>query len=442
MSSDLRYPGSTLWSIRRSRESRTAHSPLAFLDLLARGGDFVPFMLARQPAVLLNRPDYVSTVLVGNAAKFQKGRANLRTKHLLGNSLLTADSGPNDERRRLIQPSFARARMHECAQVIVNRTRRMCEEWRCDAVVDMTDAIGRLTFGIVGEAIIGDLVDADFRQVNNALSDAIASLDPLFSSVAPLRHVRRAQRQLRRVVQALYARSSEHASGGSLLALLKAHEPGPASADQRIDDLLTILLAGHDTMTSAVSWTMALVAAHPEAERRMHQELDAVLGDRGATDLDVPDLPYTRAVLAESLRLYPPAWVLARQAVEPHRFDGNEVTAGTVVLVSQYLLHRDERFFDRPRAFEPGRWLVPGGPAHPRFAYFPFGAGTRSCIGESFGWLEGVLVLATIGQRWQLRTLDGVFPEIDVRITLRPRGRLLMRTAARQRDRDRPGSAM
>jgi cytochrome P450 len=439
MQARIRYPGSALWSIRGGRRPDT---PLTFLDSLARHGDFVPFMLARQPAVLLNRPAYVATVLVGQAAKFQKGRASQRTKHLLGNGLLTADAGHNAERRKLIQPSFARARMHECARVIVDRTRRMCEQWRSDDVVDVTDAIGRLTFGIVGEAIIGDLVDPDFRNVHDALSNAMASLDPLVSSVAPLRHVRRAQRQLRRVVQALEARSSERASEGSLLALLKAHEPAPAAAEQRIDDLLTILLAGHDTITSAVTWTMVLLAAHPEDERRVHQELDAVLGERDATDLDVPSLPYTRAVLAESLRLYPPAWVLARHAVERHIFDDDEVPAGTVVLLSQYLLHRDERFFDCPHAFEPGRWLVPGGPAHPRFAYFPFGAGTRSCIGESFGWLEGVLLLATIGQRWQLRALDGAFPEIDARITLRPRGQVRMRAAIRQRDSDRLGSAM
>jgi cytochrome P450 len=315
----------------------------------------------------------------------------------------------------------------------------MCDEWHNGDVIDVADSIGRLTFGIVGEAIVGHSVDADFGQVSAAVRNATASLDPLLSLVAPLRRLRPAQQQLRRLVEALVARASVYATEGSVLALLNAH--GPESAEQRVDDLLTILVAGHDTMTSAIIWTLALLAAHPQAERKLHQELDGVLGSREANDSDLPHLVYTRAALAESLRLYPPAWVLARHAIEPHCFDGNDVQAGTVVLVSQYLLHRDQRFFNRPLVFDPGRWLVAGGPAHPRFAYFPFGAGTRACIGESFGWMEGVLLLATIGQRWQLRTADGAFPRIDARITLRPRGRVLMRTEARQRERERRGSA-
>jgi cytochrome P450 len=440
--SAVHYPGSNLWAIRPSRRNRERESPLEFLESLARRGDFAPFMVGRQPAVLLNRPDYVVSVLVSSAAAFQKGSANRRAKHLLGDGLLTADSALNAERRRLIQPSFARARLHECADLIVNRTQRMCGDWRNGDVVVVTDAIGRLTFGIVGEAIVGCSVDSDFGEVSDAVSRATASLDPLLSLVAPLRRVRPVQQQLRRAVENLVARASSRATHGSMLALLNAHDEACSSADQRIDDVLTILLAGHDTITSAVTWTLALLSAHPDVERKLHQELDVVLGNRAATASDLPALVYARAILSESLRLYPPAWVLARHAVEPHCFDGNEVRAGTIVLVSQYLLHRDDRFFDRPRVFEPDRWLVTGGPTHPRYAYFPFGAGTRSCIGESFGWLEGVLLLATIGQRWRLRSIDGALPGIDARITLRPRGRVLMRAEARQRERDRRGSAM
>jgi len=393
--------------------------------------------------VLLNRPDYVSTVLIGEAAKFHKGSANQRARRLLGNGLLTAAGEVHAERRRLIQPAFARTRLDECAAVVVRRARAMCDRWRAGEVVDVVDAIGQLTFGIVGETIVGGLVDAEFRQVQEAVSEAIASLDPLVSLVAPLRRVRRAQSRLRTVVAELASRATEQATEGSLLALLNAHDaqgcgssaglqprrsaglqPCHQPSEQRIDDLLTILVAGHDTITSALSWTLALVAAHPEVERDMRDELKAVLAGRDATAADVGDLVYTRAVLAESLRLYPPAWVLARHAAESHCFDEGEVQAGTIVLVSQYLLHRDGRFFERPQAFDPRRWLA-GGADHPRFAYFPFGAGARACIGESFGWMEGVLLLATIALRWRLRTI-GAFPEIDLRITMRPRGPVLM----------------
>ncbi|RPI52013.1 MAG: cytochrome P450, partial [Acidobacteria bacterium] len=272
------YPGHELWSLRRPTSLGTGpRRPLGFLDALAARGDFVPFMLARRPAVLLNRPDYVSTVLIGEAAKFHKGSANQRARRLLGNGLLTAAGEVHAERRRLIQPAFARKRLDECAAVVVRRARAMCDRWRVGEVVDVADAIGQLTFGIVGETIVGGLVDAEFRQVQEAVSEAIASLDPLVSLVAPLRRVRRVQSRLRTVVAELASRATEQATEGSLLALLDAHDAqgngsaGPPSkgsaglqpchqpSEQRIDDLLTILVAGHDTITSALSWTLALV---------------------------------------------------------------------------------------------------------------------------------------------------------------------------------------
>jgi len=422
--SRVQYPARQVWSIRRASPRE---SPLEFLETLADRGDFVPFLLGRHPAVLLNRPDYVSTVLVGEAAKFQKGSANRRARHLLGNGLLTADTDLHAQRRKLIQPAFARPRLDGCACLIVTRARAMCDEWRTGQIVDVTDAIGALTLGLVCEVIAGCSVDGEFGKVKEAVSQATASLDPLVSLVAPLRHVRRARARLRHIVEGLASRASEQASEGSLLSLLDAHDSTQPSAEQRIDDLLTILLAGHETITSALTWALALLALHPEIERRMHEELHAVLSERDATASDIANLVFTRAVLAEALRLYPPAWVLARHAAVSHQFEEGEVQAGSIVLVSQYLLHRDRRFFDRPRSFDPDRWLGAAGPAHPRFAYFPFGAGGRSCIGESFGWMEGVLLLATIGQRSRLRPIGEAFPAVEARITLRPRGPVLMR---------------
>ena len=196
-----------------------------------------------------------------------------------------------------------------------------------------------------------------------------------------------------------------------------------------IDDLLTILLAGHDTMTSALTWVWLLLSSRPDVEEALQVELSSVLDGRDASAADVPGLVYTRAILAEALRLYPPAWVLARHAVEPFQFDEGEVPAGALVLMSQYLLHRDDRWFDRPHDFAPDRWF-PGRPTDtPRTAYFPFGAGPRSCVGESFAWMEGVLLLATIAQRWKLRPVSA-FPDIELRITLRPRQRVLLRASA------------
>lgn len=420
-SSLLHYPDTNLWGIRRE-----SGNPLGFLDALARHGDFVPFMLARRPAVLLNRPDYVSTVLVSEASTFQKGRANQRARHLLGSGLLTADAGLHAERLKVIQPAFARRRREEFAAAVVSQASAMCDRWNRDRVIDLTHEIGELTFCIVGQTIVGADVSREFCEVKAAVAEATASLDPLVSLVAPLRQVRRAQTRLRRVVRAAAARASDAAPEGSLLALLNAHDGRDPASEQRTDDLLTILLAGYDTITSALTWTWALLSAHPDVEAKLREELEAVLGPRTATPADIPGLVYTRAVIAESLRLYPPAWVLARHAVESHVFDGGEVAPGTTVLISQYLLHRDPRFFDRPTMFEPARWLSGHQPIHPRLAYFPFGAGSRSCIGESFALMESVLLLATIAQRWRLQAMDGELPEIEARITLRPRGSVLM----------------
>lgn len=417
----LQYPGTSVWRIRR-----TSRHPLEFLDALARQGDFVPFMLGGRPAVLLNRPDYVSTVLLSQASRFQKGRANQRARNLLGSGLLTADEGLHARRLRLIQPAFARRRRAEFVAAIVSRASAMCDTWSPGSVVDVASDIGQLAFSVVGCTVIGADVSSEFHQVKTAVADATASLDPLLSLVAPVPQVRRARARLRRIAHAIAARASEEAPDGSLLALLKADVPREASEEQDCDDLLTILLAGYDTISSALTWSWALLAANPAAESAMREEVASVLGSRPAGPADIPGLRYTRAVIAEALRLYPPAWVLAREAVAPHQFDDGEVAPGTIVLMSQYLLHRDGRFFDRPAVFDPARWLPGNHRPHSRFAYFPFGAGARSCIGETFAWMESVLLLATVAQRCRLKTVDGCFPGIDARITLRPRGPALM----------------
>ena len=421
---DFHYPEPSLWSLRRRQAD-----PIGFLEALARQGDFVPFVLARRQAFLLNNPDYVSAVLVSHSNTFRKGPANERARHLLGNGLLTADGALHAARRAAIQPAFARKRLEDCSPLIVARTRALCAEWVDNQVIDVTGAIGRLTFGIVGEAVIGAAVEPLFEDVRRAARDATASVDPLVSLVAPLRKVRVAQDRLRAIVERLVSHAGSHGASGGLLSLLGAADSNGSRA-QLIDDVLTILLAGHDTITSALTWAWLLLSSHAGVEEKLRAELASVLGDREVTAGDLPDLVYTRGVLAEALRLYPPAWVLARHAVEAHPFADGEVPAGALVLVSQYLLHRDERYFARPEVFDPDRWRGSGESNRPRLAYFPFGAGARSCIGEAFAWMEGVLVLATIAQHWRLRPLDTAFPDIEARITLRPRQRGLLRASA------------
>jgi cytochrome P450 len=189
--------------------------------------------------------------------------------------------------------------------------------------------------------------------------------------------------------------------------------------DQLRDDALTILLAGHDTIANAVVWTWMQLAVRPDAQKRMEDEVDAVLAARSPAAADVPALAFTRCVLAESLRLRPPAWVIARTAIVEHTIGQMRIPAGSVVLISPYLLHRDPRFFPDPLAFDPDRWVDP--PPRPKMAFLPFGAGPRACIGEGFAWMEGVLLLAVFAQRWRLRLRDVNQPVApQPKVTLRP----------------------
>jgi len=199
--------------------------------------------------------------------------------------------------------------------------------------------------------------------------------------------------------------------------------------DEQIrDEAMTLLLAGHETTANALTWTWYLLSQHPEVEARLHAEVDAVLGRRDASAGDLPQLPYARAVVAESMRLYPPAYLVGRRALEPYAIPGTDyvVPARTVVLISQYLLHRDPRFWDDAERFVPERWLDEGRTERHRYAYFPFGAGTRICIGEHFAWMEAILALSTIAQRWQLRLVPGQTIEMQPIITLRPKGGIKM----------------
>ena len=193
---------------------------------------------------------------------------------------------------------------------------------------------------------------------------------------------------------------------------------------------MTVFLAGHETTANALAWSWYLLARHPEAERRLHAELDAALGGRPPGLADLARLPYARAVLAEAMRLYPPAWVIGRRCVAPFEVRGATLPARTVVLLSPYVVHRDPRWWPEPAAFRPERW-APDAPERHKFAYFPFGAGTRVCIGEQFAWMEGTLALATIAQRWRLRLAPGQTVAPQPMITLRPRGGMPMVAEAR-----------
>jgi cytochrome P450 len=218
----------------------------------------------------------------------------------------------------------------------------------------------------------------------------------------------------------------------SMLMLARDEDGGAGMSDRQLrDEVMTLLLAGHETTANALSWTFYLLGQNPDAEARLHRELDDVLGGRLPTVDDLPRLRYSENVVAESMRLFPPAWALGRRSLKDQELGGARVARGSLVMSSPYLMHRDARFFPDPLRFEPDRFTPEARAARPKFAYFPFGGGARACIGEPFAWMEGVLVLATIAQRWRLRLVPGHPVEPQALITLRPRYGILARAERR-----------
>jgi cytochrome P450 len=229
-------------------------------------------------------------------------------------------------------------------------------------------------------------------------------------------------------------RASGEDKGDLLSMLLLAQDiegDGGGMTDIQLrDEAMTIFLAGHETTANALAWTWFLLSQHLDVEARFHQEIDA-LGDCVPRPEDLGSLPYTRMILAESMRLYPPAWAVGRRAINDFQANGYTIPTRSMVLMCQYIMHRDPRFFAEPERFDPDRWQPEIAASRPKFSYFPFGGGTRICIGEQFAWMEGILVLATIGRLWKLRFAGGAPPQIDPQITLRPRNGIRMNASPR-----------
>jgi cytochrome P450 len=412
------YPSCSLWALRR-RET----DPLVFLQELAQSPDeIVPFRLGTRLAFLLNHPAAIEDVLVTHHDRFVKGRGFERAKPLLGDGLLTAEEPLHAMRRRVVQPAFHRQRVEGYAPLAVAHAARCREQWEAGVPLDVAHEMKRLTLSIAGETLLGaDLADVA-SDIDAAVASAMPTVDGLVSIVASRRKAKAARHQLDTIVNHVIERRRHdgRAHDDVLSLLLEAQKDDTETAARQLrDDAVTFLLAGHDTIAHALTWTWTLLAANPAAEARFHAEVEDIVGDRVASAKDVPRLAYTRHVLAEALRLFPPAWVIVRRAAKPHECRGHHIPAGSVVVASPFVTHRNGEYFPDPMAFSPERWAADH--ERPRLAYFPFGAGPRSCIGEGFAWMEGTLVLATLGGRWQLRSEGGTVRP-DPRITLRPRG--------------------
>jgi cytochrome P450 len=434
--------------------------PLAFLTRCAReGGDFVPLRFLGQRLALLSDPAGIEQVLVTRQQLFTKSPGLRRNPRLLGNGLVASTGDLWRRQRRLMQPAFHRQHLAAYGEVMVARAQRLLARWRDGEVRDVHAEMMRVTLEIVGDALFGaDLADdaatvgAAFAAVLERFRERTSGLLFLLPERVPTPGNLRYERTVRRLDEVVYRliarRRAAGGAGDDLLALLlrAQDEAGVGMSDAQLrDEVMTLVLAGHETTAIALSWTWYLLAQHPEAERRLHDELRDLLGGRSPAAADLPRLRYAEAVVTEAMRLYPPAWLISRQAVEACEVAGYRVPAGTVVLMSQWVLHRDPRFFTAADAFSPERWLdgpIPGAAGAgaagalaerlPRFAYFPFGGGPRLCIGRGFAMAEAVLLLASVAQRYVLGLAPGQSVVPAPVVTLRPRHGIKMVLRARR----------
>lgn len=421
-----------------------------FADLARRYGDVVD-MRTPEHSYVVSHPDLVRQVLVSDQRLTHKGRGLEFVRLLLGNGLLTAEDDEHLRNRRLVAPAFHHDHISHYATVMVDAATDTSAAWqeRCaqgDVAVSMARQMSGLTLRIAGITLFGrDLKDrAD--AVGSALAQALEVLGFARVPAAGLvmrgptpwaRRLRSATATLQALVDDLIAEHRAHPDrfAPDVLTLLLdvRDDDGAALSDEQVrDEVMTLLLAGHETTANLLTWAWYLLDEHPDAAAALHAEVDALDGPPTPHHGFPPGLPYTRAVVAETLRLYPPAWTVGRRYVAPGEIGGFTVPTGTEVLTSQWVVHRDPRWWgDDAAVFRPERWLDGDrfderAPGHPRRAFFPFGAGRRLCVGEEFAWTEGVLVLATLARAWRPRRVARPPVQPVAAITLRPRGGMPM----------------
>jgi cytochrome P450 len=420
-------------------------NPAAFLEKNARQyGDFVYLRIGPQHIYLLSHPDTLRDVLVTRQAQFKKSRMLERAKILLGDGLLTSEGKFHLRQRRLVQPAFHLDRLISYAMVMSECAVRCRDRWSDGETLDISREMMRLTLAIVTRALFSTNIDAEADEIGLALADVFGMFDMILMPYSewleklPLPQMRRFYRARARLDATIYRIIAERRANprdtGDLLSMLLAardEDDGGVMTDQQVrDEALTLFVAGHETTAVAAGWAWHLLAQNPEAEARMHAELDTVLDGKPPTFEDLPKLRYTAGVFAETLRLYPPAWAIGRRALEDYRAGEFTVPAGAIVLLCPYIVQRDARWFPEPLKFSPERWLTEDS-SRPKFAYAPFGGGARVCIGERFASMEGVLVLAAIAQRWRFRAVQG--DKVDIRPLLTLRALRPIRMVAQKR---------
>jgi cytochrome P450 len=408
---------------------------LGFIERMRDHGDVVRIRFFYLTVHFLYNPDHIEYVLSTNAKNFIKSRS-LRTpffRRLVGNGLLTSEGEEWKRQRRLAQPAFHRQRISAYGDVMVEYAERMISGWSQNEVRDIHRDMMRLTLEIVVKTLFDADVSGDADRVGRVLSQMVkpfasqATLKWIIDNRLPTPTHRSFNAAAREIDDIVYRLIAERRAGGSdrgdlLSMLLAAHdEDGSQMTDRQLrDEVMTLFLAGHETTALTLSWAWYLLAQNPEVEKNFHAELDEVLCGRQPTVADLPRLQYTDKIAKESMRLYPPAYGLGREAVQEFELGGYRIPARSQLFMFQWAMQRDPRYFNEPNRFYPERWTEEFQSGLPKYAYFPFGGGPRACIGNYFAQMEVVLLLATIGQRFRFSLLHDHTVSLMPAMSLRP----------------------
>ena len=450
--------------------------PLTVLQHLSKEyGDISHFKFGKQHIYLVNNPDYIKDVLVNYDNNFIKSRGLQLAKRVLGEGLLTSEGELHRRQRQLIQPVFHPDEIPNYANIMTDYTMDISRQWHDQDTIDIHKEFMHLTLAIVSKTFFNVSIEgSETKEIDQCVTTIIEHFNRArmpFAGIiekVPLPSNMRFHHAKKHLDKMIYRIIDNHVNSHDndynkqqgrsyppkdLLSLLmrgqvdghtsasennravnksnkKIHNIIRTDRQQLRDNVMTIFLAGHETVANALTWTFYLLSQNPKEEKSLHDEVDSVLNDNDRTvptAKDISKLEYTQRVFAESMRLYPPAWAIGRQAIKDCNIGDYVIPAGSSILMSQYLMHHDPRYFPESERFDPERWNSQEKAKRPRFSYFPFGGGTRSCIGETFAWMEGILVIATIARRWKMRMMPGHSIILQPLVTLRPKYGMQMR---------------
>ncbi|WP_245805789.1 cytochrome P450 [Bacillus alkalicellulosilyticus] len=438
-----------LFTITKKRLSGHLHSfqsnPLAFLSAMEeQHGDIAPFRFGPfQRVYLVSNPDLIKEVLVTKQELFVKSQDLKALKPLIGEGLLTSEKDFHLQQRRLIQPSYRKSHITHYAQDMIATTSNYISNWKDIEERNLTNDMMNITLGIIsktmfslpfdeGNAVIGEPMEAVMKLGIRRMR----SLLPL-PLLIPTKNNRRFKQAIKELDQVLYhlieKRRKESVKHKDVLGILmeaRDEEKGTGMSDIQLrNEMMTIFLAGHETTANALSWAFYLLSKHPDIQEKLHQELDTVIGQGHLTPSHFQSLPYTQNIISETMRLYPPAYVIGRKADTAVTIGDHPFKKGDMVLISPYVMHRKSSFFENPNEFIPERFEHAFIKSLPTFAYFPFGGGPRVCIGNHFAMMEAVLVLATISHRYSFKMPEHhpiVKPQPLITLRPKPRIELLM----------------